>query len=61
MEDGDIALQVCAGISLFLAAAVVTIACARNRCKQDKLPSMKQSPSMEELNTIGLEDPSTNA
>lgn len=57
MADGDIVLEICAGISLFITALIVTVGCVRNQCKKDKIPTMKQSPSMEELNTITVEDP----
>lgn len=56
MEDSDIALQVCAGVSFFIVGAITVVACVKNwRAKKE--PTMKQSPSMEELTSIGLEDP----
>lgn len=57
MADGDIVLEICAGISLFITALIVTVGCVRNQCKKDKIPTMKQSPSMEELTAIGVDDP----
>jgi len=60
MENSDLALQIGASISLFIAAAIVITTCVRNRCSK-KPVGLKQSPSMEELTAIGVEDPSTNA
>lgn len=57
MADGDNILEICAGVSLFLTAVVVTLACVKNACAKKEAPTMKQSPSMEELTTIGIEDP----
>lgn len=60
MDNGDLALQIGAGISLFIAATIVIVGCVRNRCSS-KPVGLKQSPSMEELNSVAIEDPSTNA
>lgn len=58
-DSSDLALQIGAGISLFMAAVIVVTACVRNKCSK-KTTGLKQSPSMEELTTITIEDPSTN-
>lgn len=58
-DSGDLALQIGAGISLFIAAVITVVGCVSSRCGKKKAV-MKQSPSMEELNTITIEDPSTN-
>jgi hypothetical protein len=55
MVDADILLQAFAGT--FLTAAVCMIGyCIRKTKKQ---PGMKSSPSMEELNGVVAEDPSS--
>lgn len=59
MDDSDLILQICAGISLFVAASIVVGSCIRYKLFK-KEATLKQSPSMEELNNINLEDPSTN-
>lgn len=57
MADGDNVLEICAGISLFLTAMVVTIGCVKNACRKKESPTLKQSPSMEELNSLDTTDP----
>lgn len=53
MEDANIALQVFAGT--FLTAGICLLGyCIRKTKKQ---PTMKASPSMEELNAVVAEDP----
>lgn len=56
MSDSDLILQIGAGVSFFIVGAITVVACVKNwRAKKE--PTMKQSPSMEELTSIGLEDP----
>ena len=56
MSDGDLILQIGAGVSFFIVGAITVVACVKNwRAKKE--PTLKQSPSMEELTSIGLEDP----
>ena len=57
MVDGEIVLEICVGISFFITVVIVTIGCVKNHCKKDKIPTMKQSPSMEELTAISVDDP----
>lgn len=57
MTDSDTILEICAGVSLFIVASVVTTIFVRNICFK-KQPTLKQSPSMEELTAVGVEDPS---
>lgn len=55
MEGGDLWLQVLSGT--FLAVGICMLGyCLRRTRKQ---PTMKSSPSMEELNGVVTEDPST--
>jgi len=55
MEDANIVLQVLAGT--FLTAGICVLGyCIRKTKRQ---PAMKASPSMEELNSVVTEDPSS--
>lgn len=56
MSDSDLILQIGAGVSFFIVGAITVVACVKN-WRSKKEPTMKQSPSMEELTSIGLEDP----
>ncbi len=58
MADNDVILEIFAGIALFIAGAVSLGFCVKNSCKR-KPPTLKQSPSMEDLNSVSIEDPST--
>jgi hypothetical protein len=58
MSDSDLVLEIFAGIALFIAGAVSIGFCVKNSCKK-KSPTLKQSPSMEELTNVVIEDPST--
>ena len=59
MADGDTVLEICAGISLFVTAAIVTIGCVKHICSKKGTLTLKQSPSMEELNSLDTTDPQT--